>query len=80
MLFEVSIQATERAEFVELVEDQLDRRAGLLVRVEDDFAGRQLEIPARNRGHQFAAFGLVAFASFESALHGEQLDLGHGPL
>ena len=73
------VDPAERAQLVELVEDQLHGRARLLVGVEGHLPGGQLEVPAGDVEDQLAPLGLVEPAAFQAVAHGEQLDLAHGP-
>ena len=56
--------AVDAAEFLELVEDQLDDDSGLLVGVELHLSRRQDHVAHRHAVEQFAASRLVVAAAF----------------
>ena len=59
---EVAEHPVEGPEPPEGAEDQADHMPGLLVRVEDDLAGRAADVPDRQRDRQLAALGLGQLA------------------
>ena len=59
---QIAQHAVERAQPGEGGEDQADDMPGLLVRVEDDLAGRAADVPDRQRDGQLAALGLGQLA------------------
>ena len=62
LLDQIAQHAVERAQPGEGAEDQADDMLRLLVRVEDDLAGRAADVPDRQRDRQLAALGLGQLA------------------
>ena len=71
--------AVDRPLPVELVEDQADDVLGLLVGVERDQTGRQLDIPGRDADDQLPAAGLVQLPLMHPLLEDVELGLVHHP-
>jgi hypothetical protein len=66
---QIAVEALARAQLVELVEDHPHGRLDLLVGIEGDFPGGQLDIPAGDVEEQRAPIGLVQPAAFQSIVH-----------
>jgi hypothetical protein len=62
MLDQVAQHRVERSQPGEGPEDQTDHVLGLLVRIQDDLAGRAADVPDRQRDGQLAALGLGQLA------------------
>src|SRR5262245_886654 len=69
----------DAAQLLELLEDQADGRAGLLIRVQIDFTGRQTHIAQRHADEQLAPPRLVEPPVVQTVPHDVQLHLAHDP-
>jgi hypothetical protein len=76
---QVAEHGVDQTEFVELVEDQPDDELNLLVRVQGDPVGGQLDVAGGNLGKQLTAAGLVQLRVIEPLLLEVQLGLAHRP-
>ena len=79
MPHQVAEHGADRAEFVELVEDQPDDVLDLLVGVQGDPVAGQPDVAGGNDGEQLTAAGLVQPPVREPLLQEVQLGLAHGP-
>ena len=77
---QIAIEPPAGAQLVELVEDQLDGRLDLLVRIAVNFPGGQLDIPAGDVEEQRAPPGLVQPVALQPVVHENQLIFTDGPL
>ena len=77
---QVAQHAVEGAQPGEGAEDQADDMLGLLVRIQDDLAGRAADIPDRQRDRQLAALGLGQLARQHPLPDQVQLVFAHRPL
>jgi hypothetical protein len=77
VLHEVTHDLAGGAEPLELVEDQADDGLSLLIGVERELAGRQLDVADRGDGEEFAPARLVVSAVVHPPLQDVQLRLAH---
>src|SRR6516165_10939410 len=70
---QVAKKPAERAQFVELVKEQLDGGSHLFIRVQSNLAGWQLDVPARHVKDQLASLGLVKPSPFQTVVHQDRL-------
>src|SRR4051794_40137071 len=68
------------AELVVLVEDEADDLADLLIGVQLDPIGGELDIAGRHTVEELAALGLVQPTAFQSISHSNKLKFADGPL
>jgi hypothetical protein len=66
---QVAVDFAVGTQFSKLVQDQLNRRAGLLIRFKDYFARRQFQEAARDGEDQVATLGLVELATLQPVAH-----------